>query len=108
MLRDILRGLVAGERGLTVAAEYPDMAPLRMAVDEHGAHILVFGDQSPRLEQDCRELLETQPLTKLFVVGDEGRLTTFYELRPHREHLGEVAPDELVAVMRNAVETAGW
>jgi DNA-binding NarL/FixJ family response regulator len=108
MLRDILRALVAGERGLRVAAEYNDLVPLTPAVEEHEANIVVFGDLSPRLDEDCRELLLTHPQTKLFVVGGDGRRTTLYELRPHREHLGEVAPDELIAAMRNAVAVSEW
>jgi DNA-binding NarL/FixJ family response regulator len=108
MLRDILRALVAGERDLRVAAEYDGLVPLMPAVEEHDADVVVFGDLSPRLDDECRELLQKHPQTKLFVVGGDGRRTTLYELRPYREHLGEVAPDELLAAMRNAGAIAGW
>ena len=107
MLRDILRGLVTAEPGLRVVAEYADMAPLEQAVDDHDAQILVFGDRSAGLDEECRELLQTHAMTKLFVVAGDGRRTTLYELRPHREQLGEVAPGELLAVMRNAVTASG-
>jgi hypothetical protein len=108
MLRGILRGLVLGEQGLSVAGEYPELTPLTPAVDAHRADIVVFGDGSPRLEDECRELLEARPRVKLFVVSGEGRRTTLYELRPHRDSLGEIAPAELLAAMRSAVETTGW
>jgi hypothetical protein len=108
MLRGILRTLVGGEPGLRVSREYTEFASLRAAVDDNEANIVVFGDGSPRLEDDCRELLEARPRVKLFVVGGDGRRTTLYELRPHRENLGEVAPRELLAAMRSAAETTGW
>jgi DNA-binding NarL/FixJ family response regulator len=109
LLRDILRGLVAGEDGMGVVAEYTDAASLALAVEEHAADVVVVGDQSPCLDEDCRELLETHPRVKLFVVGGDGRLTTLYELRPQRHHLGEVAPEELLAVIRNSVDSGdGW
>ncbi len=108
MLRDILRALVGREEGLCMAAEYAEIAPLGPAVEEHDAQIVVFGDGSPRLDEECRDLLETHPQAKLFVVGGDGRRTTLYELRPHREHLGEVAPAKLLAAMRHAFEPTRW
>ena len=107
LLRDILRGLVAGEAGMGVVAEYRDLVPLTRPVVDHSAEVLLFGEGLPLLDDECRELLDRHPRVKLFVVGGDGRRTTLYELRPHREQLGEVAPDELLAVMRNALETAG-
>jgi len=102
LLRGILRGLVAGERDMSVVAEYSDAVPLSVPVEEHSAQVLVFGDGGRRLEDECRELLETHPSVKLFLVGGDGRRTTLCELRPHREQLGELDPDQLVALMRRA------
>jgi hypothetical protein len=107
LLRDILRGLMAGETGMGVVAEYEYHVPLDQPVHDHSAEVLMFGEGSPLLDDECRELLDRHPRVKLFVVGGDGRRTTLYELRPHREQLGEVAPDELLAVIRNALETAG-
>ncbi len=106
LLRGILRGVVAGEPDMSVVAEYSDAVPLSVPVEEHSAQVLVFGEDAPRLDDECRELLETYPAVKLFLVGGDGRQTTLCELRPHREQLGELNPDQLVAVMRNAAARA--
>ena len=92
---------------MSVVAEYPDVVPLTRAVEEHSAQVLVVGDGSPGLDYECRELLEAHPRVKLFVVGGDGRRTTLCELRPHREQLGEVAPEQLLALMRRSVAAAG-
>jgi DNA-binding NarL/FixJ family response regulator len=102
MLREIMRGIVAGRSGITVAAEYPKVGSLLDVVDEHQADVVLFGDDSPGLSSECRELLETRPRVKLMLVSAEGRRTTLHELRPYREPLGEVSPDELVDVIRSS------
>lgn len=107
MLRDILRGLVASQRDMLVVAEYEHASPLFTPVERDGADVVVFGEGSQRLEDECRALLDVHPRVKLFVVGGDGTRTTLYELRPHREPLGEVAPDELLSTMRNAAG-GGW
>jgi DNA-binding NarL/FixJ family response regulator len=106
LLRGILRGLVAREPDMSVVAEYPNAVPLSVPVEEHDAQVLVFGDLGTRLEDQCRELLEAHPSVKLFLVADDGRRTTLCELRPHREQLGELDPDQFVALMRNAAARA--
>jgi DNA-binding NarL/FixJ family response regulator len=102
MLRQILRGVVHGHGGARVVAEYPEMVPLRGVVEEHDADIVLFGHDSARLPTECRELLEARPQTRLLAVGHDGRRSTIYELRPHREPLGEASPDELLDAIRSA------
>jgi DNA-binding NarL/FixJ family response regulator len=106
LLRGILRGLVAGEPDMSVVAEYPDAVPLSVPVEQHAAEVVVFGDGGTRLEDECRDLLEAHPSVKLFLVGGDGRRTTLCELRPHREQLGELDPDQLVALIRKAAARA--
>jgi DNA-binding NarL/FixJ family response regulator len=101
MLRQILRGLVHGHGGVRVVAEYPEMVPLRRVVEEHEADVVLFGHDSGRLPTECRELLEARPHTRLLVVGNDGRRSTLYELRPHREPLGEASPDDLLEAIRS-------
>ena len=106
MLREILHGLLDRQSDMHIVAEYEHLPPLSEPVEREGADVVVFGDGSPRLEDECRELLDAHPRVKLFVVGGDGRMATLYELRPNREPLGEVAPDELLAAMRNAAAGA--
>ncbi len=95
---------------MTVVAEYPDVVPLALPVEEHAAQVIVLGDGPPGLDDECRDLLAAHPRVKLFVVGGDGLRTTLCELRPHREQLGEVAPEQLLALMRQSVSAAsgGW
>lgn len=109
MLRDILRGLVAAQDDMHVVAEYAELEPLLEPVEDHQADVVLFGEGSPHLTTECREVLAARPDVKLFVIAGEGRRTTLYELRPHREPLGEVAPDEFLSAIRAAVQTSnGW
>jgi DNA-binding NarL/FixJ family response regulator len=102
MLRQILRAVVDGPPEIDVVAEYEEMVPLLPAATEHRADVVLFGHESTRLSAECRELLEKLPQTRLLAVGNEGRRSTLYELRPHREPLGEVSPDELVRAISGA------
>jgi DNA-binding NarL/FixJ family response regulator len=104
MLRQILRGVVHGPPGIDVVAEYEEMVPLLPAAKEHRADVVLFGHESTRLSEECRELLEERPQTRLLAVGNEGRRSTLYELRPYREALGEVSPDELLEAIRGVPE----
>jgi hypothetical protein len=108
LLRDILRMEFEGEHGIRLVGDDEESSPVGAAIDLHRADVVVFGDASPGLDDRCRALLDTRPRVKLFVVDDDGRRTTLYELRPHRERLGELAPARLLAAVRDAARGRGW
>ncbi len=102
MLRGILGRVLAGYPRVRVAAEYRAVTSLLQAVDAHGANCVIFGD-GDSAEQTCRELLDARPFVKLLVVAAEGRRTTLYELRPHKQSLGELSPEQLVGAIKSAI-----
>jgi DNA-binding NarL/FixJ family response regulator len=107
MLREIVSTVVDSQPGMMVAHAHPRPVPLVEAVDQAGAHVVIFGHESPQLTADCRELLERRPRVQVMAVSGDGRRTTLYGLRPHREPLGEVEPDQLVEAIRGMVASAG-
>jgi hypothetical protein len=52
-----------------------------------------------------REVLEQRPRVHVMAVSGDGRHITLYGLRPYREPLGEVEPDQLVQAIRGMVAT---
>jgi hypothetical protein len=109
VLREIVR-MHLPEPEFEVVAELGEEAPLLPVVDEHGAHAVIFGTDSAGLPQVGRDLLAACPFVKLLAVASDGRRTTLYELRPHKQPLGEISPDRLAEVIRDSLAqtVAAW
>jgi DNA-binding NarL/FixJ family response regulator len=108
MLREILQNTLDSQPGMTVVRVHPTPVPLVEAVDQGRAQLVVFGQESPTLTPGCRELLEQRPRVHVMAVSGDGRRTTLYGLRPYREPLGEVEPEQLVEAIRGMVAAAAW
>jgi hypothetical protein len=74
--------------------------------------VVVVGLDQPELPADCAALFaESVTLTVLGVRREQG-VAHLYQLRPHHEELGEVAPQDLVCHIRSATNrhsfSSGW
>lgn len=107
LLREIVRNVIDSQPGMTVAGVHVRLVPLAGAVDRARAHVVIFGQESSELTHGCRELLEQRPRVQVMAVSGDGRRTTLYGLRPYREPLGEVGPDQLAAAIRGMAASAG-
>ena len=103
MLREIVRTHLERTPGFAIEAEEPTPDRLLDAVRATNAHVVVFGTDSADLPDVGRAVLAERPRVKLLAVTHDGRRTWLFELRPHRQALGEVSPDELADAIRAAV-----
>jgi hypothetical protein len=74
----------------------PEDAPLRLALAE--ADAVVLGTDDPEMAGD---LLASRPTIKVLTVVGDSRDLLLYELQPHREELGELTREKLVAALRS-------
>ena len=65
--------------------------------------VVIVGVSEPELPPQCLDLmLQDATLTVLGVEQQHG-LAHLYQMRPEHSELGEVAPDDLVGHIRNAI-----
>ncbi|GGL04311.1 hypothetical protein [Streptomyces flaveus] len=108
LLRQILQDVIDASPGMTVVRAHPRRVPLVEAVDRDAAQVVVFGQESLQLAPECRELLEQRPRVQVLAVSRDGVRTTLYGLRPHRELLGELEPEQLADAIRGVAARAEW
>jgi hypothetical protein len=102
LLRDIVRTAATDER-LRVVREYERPVDLLEAVERDGARVVVAGAATHGVEGVGR-LLTAHPEVKVLAIGEDGRDTALWELRPHQRRLGELSPAALRAAIHDAVD----
>ncbi len=65
--------------------------------------VVILGEDEPSL---AARLLEELPTVKVLGVALDGREAVLYELRPQRVELGEISPEKLASVIRDAAKAA--
>jgi DNA-binding NarL/FixJ family response regulator len=98
---DLVKQVLAKERDLLVVdvAAFGDLAAAAAAAEP--AVAIVDGADAGVSPQFLR-LLYADPRLKLLAIELEGREASLYELRPHRERLGRLSAESLVAAIRTA------
>jgi DNA-binding NarL/FixJ family response regulator len=99
MLREIVAEALATAPGLTQVGEAAPQPNLAAAIRRHRAAFVVAGMGALSTEEVAAALDEF-PRLRVLVLTQGGRTADLHELRPHRERLGEVSPERLVAVIR--------
>jgi hypothetical protein len=98
MLSEIVREILSHEPGIAIAAEVADVS----AAEVRPADVAIVGSDGEELPDPWEELLFEHPRMKVLTVSSDGRTTFLFELRPHREALGEVSPATLIDAVRAA------
>ena len=100
ILTDIVRGIVAAEDALALVGEAPEGGELTDDVERTGAEAVVWlsGKRSP--SGAVVGLLRRHPRLRVLTVEGDGRCGFLFEMRPHREPIGELSPDRLVGTLR--------
>jgi len=91
---------VAKARDIALMGELPAHAPLVRAVDDRDAHVVIFGTPTAGLPEECADLMNERPRTKVLTVERNGRSAVLYELRPVPVELGQVSPTALLDAIR--------
>ena len=97
LLRDIVRNAIAGEAGLDVVSERA-LAELQASVAEDDPDFVIAGSEAA--SQAVRTLVRGRCRLRALEVHDDGKECILYELRPHREALGEISRQKLVETVR--------
>jgi len=100
MTKEFIRDAVAKARDIALMGELPAHAPLVRAVDDRDAHVVIFGTPTAGLPEECADLMNERPRTKVLTVERNGRSAVLYELRPVPVELGQVSPTALLDAIR--------
>lgn len=105
MLAELLERSLADGEGIQLVATIDGAPPLAETVTATGAQLVVAGAEGIGPEQ-VDALLEEDPFVKVISVVAGGRESVFVEMRPNRVPLGQLSPDRLATVIRDALEGA--
>jgi len=109
LLRELIEEAVAGQPDMHLVATVADAAELIAATGDARPDFVVFGAGEPADEgfpAECLRLLEESPHTKALAIEAVAGHAYLYELRPERTPLGEVTPEDVLGVMRDAAKRA--
>jgi hypothetical protein len=98
MLADVIGSTAASAGDVAVVGDV-DAAGAADVLRVVETDVVVVGRDEPEL---VAGLLAIRPSVKVLAVIDDGRDAALYELRPHKEALGELSPDRLIALVRAA------
>lgn len=105
LLRELIEEALAAQPDMNVVATVPDPEALVAATREARPDFVLFGvarAEATAFPAECVTLLDENPRARVLAIEHlEGR-AILYELRPGRTEIGEVAPEDIVAVIRDA------
>jgi DNA-binding NarL/FixJ family response regulator len=101
MLREIVREVVSAEPGLAIVGELDDHGAARLTIEAQRATVVITAlEEAPQI--DFGDLLSEHPHLRVLSLSADGSESFLCELRPHKQMLGELSPQALVAVIRGA------
>jgi hypothetical protein len=107
LLRDIVERITVDHPEIEVLEDVPQRGALGGALRESQPTVVVCdGDDAPSSSR-LDELLHRYPLVRILVIQKARRGSFLCELRPHKRSLGELGPDDLIAVIRNDAHPRG-
>lgn len=102
LLSEILAHVLGCETDMETKVHGDQNETLPQAVRRNGADIVITGIDNVHLL--LIELLEDNPRLKIFNVQSCGRETFLCELQPDCEALGQLAPEDIVARIRELID----
>jgi DNA-binding NarL/FixJ family response regulator len=105
LLRDLIRQILATQRGLNVVGELTDGQALSATLDRTRADLVIWnledGDEAEGAS--ISGLLDDHPRVAILTVRDDGRRGSVWQLRPRMTAIGELSPRVLLDAIREAV-----
>lgn len=95
LLNEIVRTVLASESDVEVETRPVPAADIASADAVSRADVLIVAEQRSG-HRDYAPMLYAHPRLRLVAISDDRRGAVLYELRPHREELGELSPESLV------------
>lgn len=106
MQRDIVRSVIAQQPDMEVVSEYPEPENFFRSPPSVMPDVIILGTGKDKVVERYRRVLLRNPELRIVEVDAEGRRLSVCQLKPHRVSLGELSPNELVAVIRTPAEYA--
>ncbi len=100
MVRDLLERIIERETDMEIVGEPTADESLAERVAATGAEVVIVGQRDHEIPRACQDLLAERSLLRVIGLSVDRWHGTVHELRPHREALGEVSPENLVPVIR--------
>jgi DNA-binding NarL/FixJ family response regulator len=101
MLRELIQTTIAAHPELEVVGALDDAPVLAEAIEDAQADVVIVGADVVEPEE-VAEALGLRPAAKVLRLSADGRESSLWELRPYEEHLGDIAPEHLLAAIRGA------
>jgi hypothetical protein len=89
MLHDIIAHAIAAEPDMALEPDLASAAP----------DVVIVGT-TDAAQPGVAPLLVRWPESAVIAIEADGRNADYYELRPHRTHLGEISPTDLIRLIR--------
>jgi chemotaxis response regulator CheB len=105
LLRELIEEAVAAQPDMNVVATVPEPDALVEATREARPDFVLFGvtpEEAVSFPKACVALLDENPRARALGIEHVEGQAILYELRPGRTEIGEVAPEDIVAVIREA------
>jgi hypothetical protein len=103
MLRELIGAVVGAAPDMSLVEGSVALAPDSPGGGSQDADVLIVSVPGDTRAAQLESLLYARPHMTLLAIGQNGRATTLYELRPHKVALGDVSPQALVDAIRGAV-----
>jgi hypothetical protein len=104
MVRELIEPIIARESDMEIAGEASADEQLADAVAATKAQVVIVAQRDHELPAVCAELLTERSLLLVLGLSIDRWHGTIHELKPHREPIGEVDPDNLVRAIRRLQE----
>ena len=103
MLRELIGAVVDAAPDMSLVEGSVVLTPDSADSHSQDADVLIVSVSGDTRGPQLESLLYARPHMTLLAIGQNGRATTLYELRPHAVALGDVSPQALVDAIRSAV-----
>lgn len=102
LVRDLIERAIVAQPDMTLLAVLESPRQMVQAARAMRPDFVVIGLKAKALPTECRQLMAEHPTLRLLGIEAVAGEAHLYELRPHREALGEVSPGDVVSVIRGA------
>jgi DNA-binding NarL/FixJ family response regulator len=100
----MVEGAVARQQDMAVVGRATSLGDLLELARATEPDAVVVGLHDSELPHACLELLLERPRVKVLGIAEQEGRAYLYELRPEQVEIGEVSPDEVVDMIRTAVQ----
>jgi DNA-binding NarL/FixJ family response regulator len=102
-LRELLTDALEVQRDMEVVGSVTGSEALARIIERSRPEVVVIGRDEAEVAEG---LLERRSPLAVIAVTRDAKESRYYELRPHKEELGEISPGELVETIRQATRSS--